>query len=103
MSDAPRPRGRPPGTEETPERLIRNELMAHLKVYKTLRELVQKKIEDRGDQLAPAELAQFMDLLRRGIVEMAKPIVAPAKAETAKTAVEEEDPEKIIAELTKGG
>lgn len=91
-------RGRPPGTDETPEQMLRKELISHLKVYKRLREITQTKIDTLGDSLSPDDLAKFMDLLRRGIVDMARSIVAPAKAESAPK-VEEMDPEKILAEL----
>ncbi len=90
-------RGRPPG-ETTPEGLIRAELIAHLKLYKRIREIVERQIDTMGDNLAPEDLSKYMDLLRRGIVEMAKPIVPNAKAEQAKPEVEE-DPEKILAGL----
>jgi len=99
-ADAPR-RGRPPGTDESPESLIRKELIAHLKLYRRLREIVQKKLDDLGDAISPDDLQKYMDLLRKGLVDMARPIVAPAKAESAK-AVEEEDPEKILASLLEG-
>ncbi len=90
-------RGRPPG-ETTPEGLIRAELIAHLKLYRRTREIVEKRIDLAGDAISPEDLSKFMDLLRRGIVEMSKPIVPNAKAEQAKPEVEE-DPEKILAGL----
>jgi hypothetical protein len=100
--DAPR-RGRPPGTEETPESLIRKELMAHLKLYKQLREIVQKKIDSVGGEMDPDTLTKLMDLLRKGVVEMAKPIIAPARSGEGSVKGEvEEDPEKILAGLIGG-
>ena len=96
-------RGRPPGSDETPEALIRKELNAHLKLYRKLRETVEKRIEAHGDTLTAEELTKYMDLLRRGLVELAKPIVAPAKADNASGKGEvEEDAEKILKGLLEG-
>lgn len=87
-------RGRPPG-EETPEVLIKRELIAHLKIYRKLRELVTTKIDKDGENMDAETLGKFMDLLRKGIVDMAKPIVAPAKADGA-AKPDDEDPQKIL-------
>lgn len=96
----PARRGRPPGTDETPESLIRKELIAQLKLYRHTREMVQQRIESAGTALPAEDLAKFMDLLRRGIVELAKPIVAPARADdTRDKGKDDEDPAKILAGL----
>lgn len=93
-----RPRGRPPGTDETPESLIKKELVAHLKLYKRLREIVQKRVEVSGDSMLPEDLSKFMELLRKGVVDMARPILATAKPDHAPK-LEDEDPQKILAAL----
>ena len=73
-------RGRPPGSDDSPERLIRAELIAHLKLYRKIRELVEKRI-GRDESLDAEEISKYMDLLRRGIGDMAKAI-APTKDAT---------------------
>ncbi len=92
-AEGPR-RGRPPG-EVTPESLLKVELIAHIRLYKRTREIIEQRLEEVSD---PEELAKIMDLLRRGIVDLSKPFIATAKPETAKPA-EEEDGEKILARL----
>jgi hypothetical protein len=87
-------RGRPPG-ETDPTLLLKQELIAHLRLYKKVREIVETQIESCSD---PDELAKYMDLLRKGIADLAKPFVAAAKPEIAKP-IEEEDGEKILARL----
>jgi hypothetical protein len=96
-TDAPK-RGRPVGTEETPESLIKKELIAHLKLYKRLREIVQKRVDLVGDEMQPEDLGKLMDLLRKGVVDMARPIVANAKPDSAQKQ-DDEDPQKILADL----
>lgn len=91
-------RGRPPG-EVTPESLLRLELIAHIRLYKRTREIVEKRLRD--DLVDPDELSKYMDLLRKGISDLAKPFIASAKPESAKPA-EEEDGEKILARLLGG-
>ena len=92
-------RGRPPG-EQTPEGMIRAELLAHLRIYKRLREKVEQRLE--MGELDTEELAKLMELVRKGIVEMAKPIIAPAKSEVAKPHEAEEDAAAILAKLIGG-
>lgn len=94
--DTPR-RGRPPG-EVTAEGLLRAELIAHIRLYKRTREIVEQRLNEVTD---PEELAKIMDLLRRGIVDLSKPFIAVAKPEVARV-VEEEDGEKILARLLGG-
>jgi ubiquinone biosynthesis protein UbiJ len=91
-------RGRPPGTDESPESLIKKELIAHLKLYRRLREIVQKRVDMHGDEMQPDDLSKFMDLLRKGVVEMARPIIGPAKGDS-NAKQDEEDPSKILAAL----
>lgn len=91
-------RGRPPG-EVTPETLLKSELIAHLRLYRRMREMVEENLESAGQD--PEILAKYMDLMRRGISDLVKPFVAAAKPETAKAA-EEEDGEKILARLLAG-
>lgn len=91
--ESPR-RGRPPG-EVTPESLLKTELIAHIRLYKRTREIIEQRIDEVVD---PEELAKIMDLLRRGIVDLSKPFIATAKPENAKPA-EEEDGEKILQRL----
>lgn len=99
MADADTPkRGRPPG-EETPESLIRRELIKHIKVYTRTREIIEKHLNDRGESMTPDEVAKYMDILRKGVVDLAKPIVAPAKAETAPKDSGEENVEVILRGL----
>lgn len=99
VSETVAKRGRPPG-EVTPESLLRSELIAHIKLYKRTREIVESRLNN-SDLIDPDELAKYMDLLRRGISDLSKPFVAAAKPETAKQ-VEEEDGEKILARLLEG-
>lgn len=92
--ESPRPVGRPPG-ETDPTQLIKQELIAHLRVYKRVREKIDGLLDLCSD---PDELAKYMDLLRKGISDLSKPFVAAAKPEAAKP-VEEEDGEKILEKL----
>jgi len=92
-------RGRPPG-ETTPESLLKQELMAHLRLYKSMREVVEARLKD--DSLDPDSLAKYMELIRRGISDMVKPFVASAKPSDTKP-VDEEDGAKILARLMEGG
>lgn len=98
VAGQPSRRGRPPG-EVTPESLLKLELIAHLKLYRRMREMVEANLETASDD--PDLLAKYMDLLRKGIADLAKPFVAAAKPESAKPA-EEEDGEKILARLLGG-
>lgn len=75
------------------------ELIAHIRLYKRTREIVEKRLED--DLVDPDELSKYMDLLRKGIADLVKPFVAAARPETVKVA-EEEDGEKILARLLGG-
>lgn len=88
-------RGRPPG-EVSPEALLKQELIAHLRLYRKMRELVETRLDDAAAD--PDLLAKYMELLRRGIADMVKPFVAAAKPETARPQ-DEEDGEKILARL----
>lgn len=92
-------RGRPPG-EVTPEALLKSELIAHIKLYKRTREIVEARLNS-SELIDAEELTKYMDLLRRGISDLSKPFVAAAKPEAAKPA-EEEDGEKILARLLEG-
>lgn len=100
MADEGARRGRPPG-EVTPEGLLRQELIAHLRLYKRTREIVEHRLQD--DHLDADELTKYMDLLRKGIVEMAKPFVATARPEAARPDGDAESGEKILARLLEGG
>lgn len=93
-------RGRPPG-EVTPEGLIRQELVAHLKLYRRTREIVEQHLNE--DALDVDTLAKYMDLLRKGIVEMSKPILPNARPETVRPAAEDESTESILTRLMDGG
>lgn len=97
-----RGRGRPPGTTDEPERLIRQELVAHLKAYRRIRELIERRVETEHSQMNIDELGKAADLLRKGISEMARSIVAPAKPEGSKGRGEEQSVEEILAEITGG-
>ena len=101
--EARRGRGRPPGTDDSPERLIRQELVAHLKAYRRIRELIERRVDADHSQLSFDELGKAADLLRKGIGEMARSIVAPAKAEIAKDKGDEKSAEEILAEMMQGG
>ena len=92
-------RGRPPG-EVTPEGLIRQELVAHLRLYRKTRELVESRLDDRG--ISAEDLAKYMDLLRRGIGDLAKSVVPVARPAEAKTDDSGEDGETILARLIEG-
>lgn len=92
-------RGRPPG-EVTPELLLRAELIAHLKLYKQVREVVQERINEGG--LSADDLGKYMDLIRKGIVEMAKPVVPNAKASDVKPPEELESADSILNKLING-
>lgn len=92
-------RGRPPG-EVTPEGLIRQELIAHLKLYRRTREIIEQRMDVEG--LSVDDLTKYMELLRKGIVEMAKPIVPQAQRAEAKPQRDEEDAEKVLANLLEG-
>ncbi len=94
-------RGRPPG-EVSPEGMIRAELIAHLKLYKRTREIVEKRLE-HDDLLEVDDLTKYMELLRKGIVEMSKPILPNAKAGDVRPEANEEDAEKILQKLLEGG
>lgn len=94
-----RPVGRPPG-DVSPESLLRSELIAHLRLYKKIRQMVESRL-DLGTADAD-ELAKYMELLRRGIVDMSKPFIAAAKPEAARAAEPEEDGEAILAKLIGG-
>lgn len=98
MSEEPK-RGRPPG-EVTPESLIRLELIAHLRLYKRTREIVEKRLAD--DSLDAEDLTKYMELIRKGIVEMAKPILPNARPEAVRPAEVEEDGEQILRRLIEG-
>lgn len=99
-----RGRGRPPGTADEPGRLLLQELVAHLKTYRQAREEVQRRIDTERSTLTLDEIATIMDMLRKGIGEMARGIVAPARPESAKgKAEDEESAEAILARLTGGG
>jgi len=97
-SEGPK-RGRPPG-EVTPESLLRLELIAHLKLYKRMREVVERRL---AEDLDAEELTKYMDLLRKGIADMVKPFVAVAKPESSRGAAEEEDGEAILRKLLGAG
>ena len=60
-------RGRPVGTVDSAERLLRAELIAHIKLYKIIREVVQERLASGAASMDADELGKFMDLLRRGI------------------------------------
>lgn len=92
-------RGRPPG-EITPEGLIRSELIAHLKLYRKTREIVEKRLED--PKIDVEDLTKYMELLRKGIVEMAKPVLPNARPEAVRVAEPEEDGETILRRLIEG-
>lgn len=92
-------RGRPPG-EVTPESLLRAELIAHLRLYKQVREVVQERINEGG--LSADDLGKYMDLIRKGIVEMAKPVVPTARQGDAKPPEDLESAESILAKLING-
>lgn len=98
VEDAAR-RGRPPG-EVTPEAMIRLELLAHLKLYRRVREIVEKRLAD--ETLDADALAKYMELLRKGIVELAKPILPNARPETVRPTEPEEDGETILRRLIEG-
>lgn len=91
-------RGRPPG-EVSPEGLLKQELIAHLRLYKKTRELVEQRLST--GTMDTDELAKYMDLLRKGIVDMAKPFIASAKSTEARVE-ESEDGEAILAKLIAG-
>ncbi len=97
--DTPR-RGRPPG-EVTPESLIKAELIAHLRLYKRMREMVERVLDNPDRILEPEDIAKYMDLLRKGIVDMSKPFIANAKPVDAKPE-ETEDGEAILSRLLVG-
>lgn len=99
-SDSPAKRGRPAGTTETPQSLIEKELIAHLKLYKKLREMVERRIEDVS--IDADTLTKYMELLRKGIVEMAKPIIPNARPVDAKPIESEENAEMILQRLIDG-
>ncbi len=98
--DARSKRGRPPG-EVTPESLLKSELIAHLKLYKRLRETVERRLQDPA--LDAEDLTKYMDLIRKGIADMVKPFVAVAKPESARPQEEPEDAESILRKLIAGG
>jgi hypothetical protein len=98
-ASSPARRGRPPG-EQTPEGLIRAELLAHLRLYRRLREIVETKVQDAASLDVDA-LTKYMELLRKGITEMAKPIVPQAKSETRQQE-QEENASSILARLVTG-
>lgn len=100
MSESANVGGRPKG-EETPESLIRRELIAHLKLYRRTREIVEKRLAVDG--LDVDELTKYMELLRKGIVEMSKPIIPQARAEAVRPAEETETSESILQKLLEGG
>lgn len=92
-------RGRPPG-EVSPETLLRQELIAHLRLYKRSREIVERRLEEPG--IDAEELTKYMDLLRKGIADMVKPFVAAARPEQAKSTEEAEDGQAILDRLLEG-
>lgn len=92
-------RGRPTG-EVSPESLIRLELIAHLRLYKKTREIIESRLE-LGTADAD-ELTKYMDLLRKGIVEMAKPFIAAAKPDSSRSNEPEEDGEAILRKMIEG-
>lgn len=92
-------RGRPPG-EVTPETLIRQELIAHLKLYRRTREIVEQRLS--YDTIPIDDLTKYMELLRKGIVEMSKPIVPQAERSKAAVVEETEDPDRVLARLLEG-
>lgn len=99
MTEPTRKVGRPSG-EVTPESLIRAELIAHLKLYKKIREQVETRLET--GTCDAEELSKYMELLRRGIVDMSKPFIAAARPDSARPAEVEEDGESILAKLLEG-
>ena len=95
-------RGRPPGTEETPERLLRAELLAQLKLYRKIREMVEARVTTAPvGEMDAEEVGKYMDLLRKGIVDIARTI-APATAGQARAAVEVENPEELLERMLSG-
>lgn len=96
----PPKRGRPVGTEDSATRLLQAELIAHLKLYKSIREVVQQRITTRSTDMDADELGKFMDLLRRGIGDMTKAL-APTKESNP---VEEtpEDSSELLERLLGG-
>lgn len=97
--EPPARRGRPPG-EDTPESLIRKELLAHLRLYRKTREIVEARLDTGTADVD--EISKYMDLLRKGIVEMAKPFVASAKPGEAARQEPEEDGETILRRMLQG-
>jgi hypothetical protein len=103
QQDTPRGRGRPPGTEESPESIIRGEAIANGKLYRRLRKLVEEKLDQQSTMMDVDELTKYMEVTRKGVVDLSKLIVAPVKAEAATDkGKEEDDPDAILEGLLKG-
>lgn len=98
-------KGRPPGStkvDPTPEQLIKNELLRQLALFTRLREIVERRLDTRHEsELGTEDLSGLMDLLLKGITQMAKVVVAPQKSTSEPRIDEEEDPQKILEGLIK--
>lgn len=93
--------GRPPG-EESPEILIRRELISHLKLYRRCREAIQKRLDGGGvDTLGAEEIGKFMELLRKGINDLGRSVIATPKA-TGEKVTEEQSGEELLREMLEG-
>jgi len=95
LPDNKKPVGRPAG-EVNPESLLRAELIAHLRLYKRVRGMVEKVLDNSDRTLDVDDIAKYMDLLRKGIVDMSKPFIATAKPQDAAREQAAEDGEHIL-------
>jgi hypothetical protein len=100
MSEESPKRGRPVGTVETPEDLLRRELIAYLKLSRKLREIAERKIEaGDADKMDAGTLETYMEFVRKAIVDMARSIVPQAKAVTVTPEIIDEDPQHIVDKI----
>ena len=82
--DAKNKGGRPVGSVETPERMLRREAKNHLGLMKSLRDLVDKQVEEVGRQLKDKGLSietrlEYAERLAELIATMSKAVESIAK------------------------
>lgn len=79
---------------------MRQEFIAHIKLYRKTREMIEAKITT--GQIAVDDLVKYMDLLRKGIVDLGKPILPNARPEVVKATDDEGDAASILEKLIAG-
>jgi hypothetical protein len=97
MSEESPKRGRPVGTVETPEDLLRRELIAYLKLGRRLREIMERKIEAvTEDKIDASTLETYTEIVRKSVVDIVRSIVPQAKPVVVSAELIDEDPQQTV-------